>query len=184
MSRKNNNHRLKHEQEEDKGLRAVLRKILIGICISLLTVVPFILIIICFSVAIIDTVSEKTVRLDKPETAYGANDKPYGSYLYLQKVNDFTYKIISEDKTADKRLEWDEGTYCYYDDGSNCYVYYNSYRQEWRYWYKNISSDYGFNGWMKYGEEGWRIENKKGEWIPLSEDYDRRNMWIIDDNEK
>ena len=181
MAGNKRNNKSKHDPEEDKGILAVLRKIIVIISILMLTVFPFIIIIICISVAIYETASEKTVRQDKPETAFFSADKPYGSYLYLQKVNDNTYKVLSEEESADKRLSWDDETFCYYDDGANCYVYYSTYKKEWRYWYKNISSDYGYNGWMKYGEGGWIIEDKKGEWIPLPEDYDRSNMWFIDE---
>ena len=163
--------------------RPLWEKILIGICISILTVFPFIVILVAWSLLIYEGItgnlSDKKHYVEKRES----NEDLYGKYLYLDKLEENAYMIVSEDEDPDKRLEWDEDFCGYYDDLSDGYAWYDTKREKWKYWFNGISTDYKDYGWMVCNPEGWKIEKDQGDWIKLPEKYDRSKLWYIKQEE-
>ena len=159
--------------------RSLIDKIIIGICLFILIVFPAVTIIVTVSLAIYTGISgiidEKEYHTEKRES----NEDLYGKYLYLDEIGEDVYKVVSEDQDPEKRLEWNEEFCGYYDDLSDGYVWYDVKREQWRYWFNGISSDYKDYGWMVYKPEGWRIQKDDVDWIKLPEKYDRSKLWYI-----
>lgn len=154
-------------------------KIIAIICILILTVFPFIFIVVCISVVIFTAITENDEnKLNKPFPKTEPNSS-YSEYIYLDETENGWYETVSVDSEYDKKLEWDKNTNSYYDSDSRCYIWYDDVTNEWQYWFKNVSSDYGNYGWMKCGHNSWEIENKSGKWVPLPEKYDRNKLWYI-----
>lgn len=159
--------------------RSLGEKILIGICIFILTGFPFIVIICALTVLIYTGISEKKADMEYRSEKRESNENLYGKYLYLDKIDEDVYKVVSEDENPERRLEWNEEFCGYYDDLSDGYVWYDVKREQWRYWFNGISSDYKDYGWMVYKPEGWRVQKDYADWIKLPEKYDRSKLWYI-----
>ena len=159
--------------------RSLAEKILIGICIFILTGFPFIVIICSLTVVIYTGISEKKAEMEYRSEKRESNENLYGKYLYLDKIDEDVYKVVSEDEDPERRLEWNEEFCGYYDDLSDGYVWYDVKREQWRYWFNGISSDYKDYGWMVYKPEGWRVQKDYADWIKLPEKYDRSKLWYI-----
>ena len=159
--------------------RSLGEKILIGICIFILTGFPFIVIICSLTVVIYTGISEKKAEMEYRSEKRESNENLYGKYLYLDKIDEDVYKVVSEDEDPERRLEWNEEFCGYYDDLSDGYVWYDVKREQWRYWFNGISSDYKDYGWMVYKPEGWRVQKDYADWIKLPEKYDRSKLWYI-----
>jgi len=104
----------------------------------------------------------------------------FGSTIGLTRTGDNSYAVSEEG--GDKLLVWDADADSYYDEQSECWLWYNTDVEPavWQYWYEGISSDFGDYGWMEHDEEGWFIEEEYGSWIPLPEDYDASQLWYIE----
>lgn len=102
--------------------------------------------------------------------------------VYLAKTGPSSYRETKKPSEDGKELVWDEDAECYFDEESDCWLWYNTDVRPalWQYWYEDISSEFGEYGWMEYGTDGWYIEASEGEWIPLPEEYDTENLWHID----
>ena len=159
--------------------RSLGEKILIGICIFILTGFPFIVIVCALTIVIYTGISEKIADMENRSEKRESNESLYGKYLYLDKIDEDVYKVVSEDEDPEKRLEWNEEFCGYYDDRSDGYVWYDEKRKNWKYWFNGISSDYKDYGWMVYKPEGWRIQKDDVDWIKLPEKYDRSKLWYI-----
>lgn len=159
--------------------RSLGEKILIGICIFIITGFPFIVIVCALTVVIYTGISEKKADMEYRSVKRESNESLYGKYLYLDKIDEDVYKVVSEDENPEKRLEWNEEFCGYYDDLSDGYVWYDVKREQWRYWFNGISSDYKDYGWMVYKPEGWRVQKDYADWIKLPEKYDRSKLWYI-----
>lgn len=159
--------------------RPLGEKIVIGLCICILTVFPFIFIVVSLSLVIYVGISEKIAEVEHHEEKRESNEELYGKYLYLDEIDEYSYRIVSEDEDPEKRLEWDEEFCGYYDDRSDGYVWYDAERKKWKYWFNGISTDYKDYGWMVYEPEGWRIQKDDVDWIKLPEKYDRSMLWYI-----
>ena len=159
---------------------SLIKKIVVTLCIMILTVFPVIVIIVCVSVAIFEFFSgEEQVIRDTPAGVRASNEELYGDHIYLDQTSDNAYVIVSETDSYEKNLEWQEGYHSYYDRSSHCYIWYDTSSESWQYWYRDISSKYGNYGWMEYGNNGWMIEKSDNDWIKLSEKYDRKTLWHI-----
>ncbi|SEQ35480.1 hypothetical protein SAMN02910369_01635 [Lachnospiraceae bacterium NE2001] len=155
-------------------------KIGVYTCIALLTVVPFIFLIVCFGIAIHTAVTEDNSKTrEHPAGQRESNVEEFGEYLYLQKVDENSYKIVSETDSYDKKLEWSSEYYSYYESSYYYNVWYDPSSKEWQYWDNDISGNYGNYGWMKCEDLGWVIEEDKNTWVRLPEEYDRNSIWHI-----
>ena len=98
----------------------------------------------------------------------------------LAKIGDHVY--VEDNRASDKVLVWDEGADSYYDEASDCWLWYNEDVNPplWQYWYEGISSDYGDYGWMEHYDDGWFIEASEGNWIALPDRYDSSSLWYIE----
>lgn len=163
--------------------RPLGEKIVIGLCICILTVFPFIFIVVSLSAAIYISVSEKIAEVEPHEEKRESNEELYGKYLYLDEIDEDVYKVVSENEDPEKRLEWNEEFCGYYDDRSDGYVWYDVKRKNWKYWFNGISTDYKDYGWMVYQPNGWRIQRDDVDWIKLPEKYDRSRLWYIESKE-
>lgn len=159
--------------------RSLGEKILIGICIFILTGFPFIVIVCALTIVIYTGISEKKADMEYRSEKRESNESLYGKYLYLDKIDEDVYKVVSEEENPERRLEWNEEFCGYYDDLSDGYVWYDVKREQWRYWFNGISSDYKDYGWMVYKPEGWRVQKDYADWIKLPEKYDRSKLWYI-----
>ena len=99
--------------------------------------------------------------------------------IYLSETGDQTFAVSSS--PADKELVWDEEADSYYDEETDCWLWYNTDVEPplWQYWYEGISSDFGDYGWMEHDEDGWFIEKSYENWIELPEKYDTGSLWYI-----
>ena len=100
--------------------------------------------------------------------------------IYLSETGGQAFAV--SDSPADKELIWDEDAESYYDEESDCWLWYNMDVDPplWQYWYEGISSDFGDYGWMEHDEDGWFIEESYGNWIELPAEYDAGDLWYID----
>ena len=171
------------DKEKPLKERSLFEKILIYLCLFILIGFPVIMIIVSLSVAVYAVVEERVAAKDNSDEKRSSNDDNYGTYLYLDKIDEDVYVVVSENDDPEKRLVWDKDFCGYYDDRSDGYVWYDKKREQWRYWFKGISSDYKDFGWMVYKPNGWRIEREHGEWIKLPEEYDRSRLWYIKQEE-
>ena len=106
---------------------------------------------------------------------------PFGDHLYLEKQEDGSYHVVTDVLRADKLLDYERDSDNYYDEASDCWLWYNREVEPavWQYWYEGISSDFGDWGWMEHDADGWYIEKSAGNWIPLPEKYDASGLWYI-----
>ncbi len=116
------------------------------------------------------------------QTQFVENDtSDFGATIRLRKAgpNRFSY---AESGSADKTLIWDKDAESYYDQESDCWLWYNTDVDPsvWQYWYEGISSDYGDYGWMEHASDGWYIEISRENWKPLPGRYDISNLWYIE----
>lgn len=158
-------------------------KILFFFCVFILVGFPVITIIVLLSVAVFISVRGISSDNENHQEKRASNDDIYGTYLYLDKIDEDVYVVVSENDDPEKRLVWDKDFCGYYDDRSDGYVWYDKKREQWKYWFKGISSDYKDFGWMVYKPNGWRIEREHGDWIKLPEEYDRSRLWYIKQEE-
>ena len=157
-------------------------RIVVIICILILTVFPFIIILVAFSVLIIEGVIVPLTQDDPKRNRPPAKEESYSiysEYIYLDETEEGWYETVSADASYDKKLKWDDRTNSYYDNDSKCYIWYDKGTNEWQYWFKSVSSDYGDYGWRKCSHNSWEIENSSGEWVPLPESYNRNDLWYI-----
>ena len=106
---------------------------------------------------------------------------PFGDHLYLEKQEDGSYHVVTDVLRADKLLDYERDSDNYYDEASDCWLWYNREVEPavWQYWYEGVSSDFGDYGWMEHADDGWHIEASEGNWIPLPEKYDASGLWYI-----
>ena len=106
----------------------------------------------------------------------------FGSEIRLRSKGQNAYEYAgSADQTYDKLLIWDSEADSYYDQASDCWLWYNTDVEPaiWQYWYEGISSDYGDYGWMEHDSSGWYIEKSQDNWIQLPGKYDAGELWYI-----
>ena len=106
---------------------------------------------------------------------------PFGDHLYLEKQEDGSYHVVTDVLRADKLLDYERDSDNYYDEASDCWLWYNREVEPavWQYWYEGVSSDFGDWGWMEHDADGWHIEASENNWIPLPEKYDSSGLWYI-----
>lgn len=106
----------------------------------------------------------------------------YGSDIYLDKIYDDTYKICESDSAHEKHISWDYGIRAYYDEESDCYLWYNTdvSPNVWQYWYEDIAGD-NYYGWMEFYNDKWYIEVSDTEWVEYT--GDTSDLWHIGDLE-
>lgn len=126
-------------------------------------------------------------RGSSSQTGYGSGSSYSGSAfdqseILLVQTGDGAYRI-SENDAADKLLTWDSQFDSYYDEMTECWLWYNTDVEPpvWQYWFDGISSDYGDYGWMEHDDTGWYIEASAGNWIALPDRYDTGSLWYIDE---
>lgn len=154
-------------------------KFLFFLCVFILVGLPVITIIVLLVAAGFITVQGISSANDNHQEKRTSNDDIYGTYLYLDKIDEDVYVVVSENDDPDKRLVWDKDFCGYYDDLTDSYVWYDKNRGKWKYWFRSISSDYKDYGWMVYTPNGWKIEKEYADWIKLPEEYDRSRLWYI-----
>ena len=76
--------------------RSLGEKIIIGLCICILTVFPFIFIVVSLTVVIYEGVSEKIDEMEYHEEKRESNEDLYGKYLYLDEIDEHSYRVVSE----------------------------------------------------------------------------------------
>lgn len=174
---------LKEGSSDSLKDRPLADKIIIGICIFILIIFPSIFILFSIGLAIFVGVEDQIDTKEEHIEKRTSNEEMFGKYLYLDKIDEDVYAVVSEDEDPERRLVWDEDFCGYYDDLSNGYVWYDVKREKWKYWFKDISPDYKDYGWMVYDSNGWRIEREYQDWIKLPESYDRSKLWYIKQSE-
>ena len=174
---------LKEGSSDSLKDRPLADKIIIGICIFILIIFPSIFIPFSIGLAIFVGVEDQIDTKEEHIEKRTSNEEMFGKYLYLDKIDEDVYAVVSEDEDPERRLVWDEDFCGYYDDLSNGYVWYDVKREKWKYWFKDISPDYKDYGWMVYDSNGWRIEREYQDWIKLPESYDRSKLWYIKQSE-
>lgn len=174
---------LKERSSDSLKDRPLADKIIFGICIFILIIFPSIFIPFSIGLAIFVGVEDQIDTKEEHIEKRTSNEEMFGKYLYLDKIDEDVYAVVSEDEDPERRLVWDEDFCGYYDDLSNGYVWYDVKREKWKYWFKDISPDYKDYGWMVYDSNGWRIEREYQDWIKLPEEYDRSKLWYIKQNE-
>ena len=104
------------------------------------------------------------------------------SRVYLAKTGPASYRETKSVPSDGKVLVWDDDAECFFDEESDCWLWYNTDVRPalWQYWYEDISSDFGEYGWMEHDLDGWYIEASEGDWIPLPEEYDTDELWYIE----
>ena len=120
------------------------------------------------------------------ETSYGiqSNTDLFGETLYLKNDGYNSFLVLeSASGSADKTLVWDSSSDSYYDESSDCWIWYNMEVDPyiWQYWYESISSDFDEGGWMEHESSGWYIEQSPGNWIDLPARYDTDSLWYFTD---
>ncbi len=118
----------------------------------------------------------------EPDYNSGFSSLPLDQQMvYLEKQGDGSYHVVTDPIRADRILSYDNSADSYYDEVSNCWLWYNTDVSPavWQYWYEGISSDYGDYGWMEHDSEGWWIEATEENWIPLPSAYDSEALWYI-----
>lgn len=102
----------------------------------------------------------------------------YGTDIYLDQVDDNTYKICEKTDAYEKHLTWDYGADSYYDYDSDCYLWYNTDVSPnlWQYWYEDIAGS-NYYGWMECEGTTWYIEVSDTEWKEYTGDTD--GLWHI-----
>ncbi|SNU06163.1 hypothetical protein SAMN06297422_10662 [Lachnospiraceae bacterium] len=156
--------------------KSIGEAIVVYTCIAILTVFPLILIIVCVGLAIYTAITD--VDRTAPAGKRQSNVELYGETIYLKKVDDDSYRIVSEKDDYDREFVWKEKAHSYCDRHSYNYIWYDKDSKEWMYWIYTISDDYSIYGWMKYDENGWTIETKDG-WKKLPEKHNRERLWYI-----
>lgn len=174
---------LKERSSDSLKDRPLADKIIFGICIFILIIFPSIFILFSIGLAIFVGVEDQIDTKEEHIEKRTSNEEMFGKYLYLDKIDEDVYAVVSEDEDPERRLVWDEDFCGYYDDLSNGYVWYDVKREKWKYWFKDISPDYKDYGWMVYDSNGWRIEREYQDWIKLPEKYDRSKLWYIKQSE-
>ena len=106
----------------------------------------------------------------------------FGEYVAIEKQENGSYHVVTDVLRADKILYFDTEADSYYDETSNCWLWYNTdvIPAVWQYWYDGISSDYGDYGWMEHASDGWWIEESEGNWVPVPSRYDTSDLWFIE----
>ena len=119
----------------------------------------------------------ETFQLINDDTSYG--DPQLGRIVHLANAGGQAYTIT--DSSSDKKLVWDADADSYYDESTDCWLWYNTDVEPavWQYWYEGMSSDFGDCGWMEHDEDGWFIEESYGNWIELPDVYDPDSLWYI-----
>ena len=104
-----------------------------------------------------------------------------GDAVYLELQTDGSYHVVNDVIRADKILYYDRDADSYFDEYTQCWLWYNTDVEPalWQYWYEGISSDFGDWGWMEHDDTGWYIEESEGNWIPVPERYDTSGLWYI-----
>ena len=103
--------------------------------------------------------------------------------IYLERQADGSYHTVTDAIRADRILVYDAYEDSYYDEVSDCWLWYNTEVDPpvWQYWFEGVSSDFGDYGWMEHDEDGWWIEASYGNWIQLPARYDADKLWYIED---
>ena len=100
-------------------------KILFFFCVFILVGFPVITIIVLLSVAVFISVRGISSDNENHQEKRASNDDIYGTYLYLDKIDEDVYVVVSENDDPEKRLVWDKDFCGYYDDRSDGYVWYD-----------------------------------------------------------
>ena len=130
----------------------------------------------------IEQPSYQQQQIAQPDYSSGTNSLSLNQQMiYLEKQEDGSYHVVSDPIRADRILYYDKEFDSFYEENSDCWLWYNSDvdPEVWQYWYEGISSDYGDYGWMEHDAEGWWIEAAEGDWIPLPSSYDSSRLWYI-----
>ena len=106
---------------------------------------------------------------------------PSGETVFLEKQADGSYHVVNDVVRADRILYYDSAADSYYDEATDCWLWYNTDVEPplWQYWYEGISSDFGDYGWMEHDADGWWIEESAGNWISLPDKYDASRLWYV-----
>ena len=140
-------------------------------------------VLVIFSVArsLIRT-TEHTIQNAPYQQLQAIDQNTHAEALYLEKQADGSYHTVTDPIRADRILVYDAYEDSYYDEDSDCWLWYNTEVDPpvWQYWVEGISSDFGDYGWMEHDEDGWWIEASHGNWIQLPDKYPTDNLWYID----
>ena len=138
--------------------------------------------IVLLSLGILRSIGDRLLERSEPQIQQISvvENAPVQSSVYLEKQDD-GYHVVTDVLRADRILYYDREYDSYYDEESDCWLWYNTDVEPpvWQYWYEGISSDFGDYGWMEHDETGWYIEQSYGSWIPLPEKYDAASLWYI-----
>lgn len=121
-----------------------------------------------------DALSDREEYVAEEET----NLKIYGTDIYLDMTDDDTYRICDSYEESEKHIIWDYNIRAYYDEESDCYLWYNTdvSPNVWQYWYDDIAGD-DYYGWMEFYDGKWYIEVSDTEWREYTKDTS--NLWHI-----
>lgn len=156
-------------------MKRVLKKKLLSIPILILLAGLFPQFMFGLQACVIqDALSEKEEYVVEEET----NLQIYGTEIYLDDVDDNTYRICRDIDLYAKRIRWDYGIRAYYDEESDCYLWYNTdvSPNVWQYWYEDIAGD-NYYGWMEFYDDKWYIEISDTEWVEYT--GDTSDLWHI-----
>ena len=145
-----------------------------------------IFVVILMAVMVIFSVARSLIRSAYQQSSQYApiqqSSTLHEPYLYLEKQADGSYHSVTDPIRADRILVYDDYEDSYYDEDSDCWIWYNTEVDPpvWQYWVEGISSDFGDYGWMEHDEDGWWIEASYGNWIQLPDKYPVDGLWYID----
>ena len=127
-----------------------------------------------------DASQSNEFQITGQDPAAAPDEELFGDAIGLVHSGDNAYRVSGG--ASDKQLVWDTDADSYYDESSDCWVWYNTDVEPavWQYWYEGISSDFGDYGWMEHDEDGWFIEESYGNWIELPAEYDAGDLWYTD----
>lgn len=149
-----------------------------GLGLALVLILAMVMVISSIARRLVHSVYEQTGQYAPIEQSSTLNQK----YLYLEKQADGSYHSVTDPIRADRILVYDAYEDSYYDEESDCWLWYNTEVDPpvWQYWVEGISSNFGDYGWMEHDEDGWWIEASHGNWIQLPGKYLVDNLWYID----
>lgn len=107
-----------------------------------------------------------------------------GSPVYLETDESGGYHLVNDVVRANKILYWDEAADSWYDESTDCWIWFNTDVEPalWQYWYEGISSNYGDYGWMEHDADGWWVEKSENNWVLVKNEpieYDDSALWFI-----
>ena len=152
-----------------------------GLGLPLMVILAAVLVIFSVARSLIRT-TEHTIQNAPYQQVQVIDQNTHAETLYLDKQADGSYHTVTDPIRADRILTYDAYEDSYYDEDSDCWLWYNTEVDPpvWQYWVEGISSDFGDYGWMEHDEDGWWIEASYGNWIQLPDKYPTDNLWYID----